>query len=218
MFKDDNELKNYIAKGIQDYRWSDDFLVKDLVKKGYEEDMAKMLIAEVKKERRLSNKDSIFNDDVPETGVSGGLRLCCVLMGLGGLLTFFLSLVRYSDAEYNRSILDSLDLIQAGAYALLALFAIWRTIKRHPDAIFLMKGIILICFISNLLTLLAFTTLDSFDGYFFNPMAIIIRMSVMIFLYIYLCLARQVKILCFIINLRRCIRPLYSHGGRAGEC
>ena len=190
-----DELKDYIAKGIQDYRWSDEFLVKNLIQKGFEEDAARQLIADVKKERRVSNKESIFNDDVPETGVSGGLAVCCVLMGLGGLLTFVLALVRYSDAEYNRSIINLMDLIQAGAYALLALFAIWKTVKRRPDAIFLMKGIILICFISNLLTLLAFTSLSGIDGTFFNPMAVIIRLFVMAFLFIYLCLARQVKIL-----------------------
>lgn len=194
-FKDNLELKDYIAKGIQDYRWSDEFLVKDLAQKGIQEDAARQLIAEVKKERRVSNKESVFNDDVPETGVSGGLAVCCVLIGIGGLLTFVLSLTRYFNVEYNRSIINLVDLIQAGTYAILAIVAIWRTIKRRPDAIFLMKGIILICFISNLLTLLSSFTLDVIDWTFYNPMTVIIRLIVMAFLFIYLCIARQVKIL-----------------------
>ena len=194
-FKDNLEWKDYIAKGIQDYRWSDEFLVKDLTQKGFQEEGAKQLIAEVKKERRVSNKESVFNDDVPETGVSGGLAVCCVLIGIGGLLTFVLSLTRYFDAEYNRSIINLVDLIQAGTYAILAIVAIWRTIKRRPDAIFLMKGIILVCFIFNLLTLLSSFTLDVIDWTFYNPMTVIIRLIVMAFLFIYLCIARQVKIL-----------------------
>ena len=189
------ELKDYITKCIHDYRWSDEFLVKDLSQKGMEEDAARQLIAQVKKERRLSNKESIFNDDVPETGVSGGLAVCCVLIGIGGLLTFLLSLIRFFDAEYNRSIINLMDLILAGTYAILALVAIWRTVRRRPDAIFLMKGILLICFISNLLTLLSSVTLNNIDWAFYNPMTVIIRLAVMAFLFVYLCIARQVKIL-----------------------
>lgn len=194
-FEENTELKDYIAKGIHDYRWSDEYLVKDLSQKGMEEDAARQLVAQVKKERRLSNKESIFNDDVPETGVSGGLALCCVLVGIGGLLTFLLSIIRYSGVEYNRSIINLMDLVQAGTYAILALVAIWRTVKRRPDAIFLMKGIILICFISNLLTLLSSFTLNNIDWTIYNPMTVIIRLIVLAFLFIYLCIARQVKIL-----------------------
>ena len=54
------DIKDYIAKGIQDYRWSDGFLIKELVQKGYDKDAAKQLISDVKKERRVSNKESIF--------------------------------------------------------------------------------------------------------------------------------------------------------------
>ncbi len=189
------DIKDYIAKGIQDYRWSDGFLIKELVQKGYDEDAAKQLISDVKKERRVSNKESIFNDDVPETGVSGGLAVCCVLIGIGGLLTFVLSLIRYTDAEYNRSVLNLMDLILGGIYALLAAFAIIRTVKRRPDAIFLLRGILLICFISNLLTLIASTTLSGIDAAFFNPFPTIIRLFIMALLFVYLSLARQVKIL-----------------------
>ena len=56
------EIKDYIAKGIQDYRWSDEFTVNRLTQQGFEEDVAKQLIADVKKERHVTN-NSFLNDD-----------------------------------------------------------------------------------------------------------------------------------------------------------
>lgn len=142
------QKNDYIEKDIQSYRWSDEFLVKDLAKRGIDQRDAEGLIAEVKQERKVSSKDSFFNDDVSETGgITGGLLVICWFIGGGRLLTF-LSLARYSNAEYNRTIFNTMDLVSGGLYALLTLYAVVQMFRVKKNAVFLMKSLIIMFFFS----------------------------------------------------------------------
>ena len=49
------EIEDYVANGIKKYKWSDEFLIKELAQQGYEEEDARNLIAKVKKERHVKN-------------------------------------------------------------------------------------------------------------------------------------------------------------------
>lgn len=195
-----DNIEDYIAKGIKEYRWSDDFLVKDLSRFGINEEDAQSMIKKVKEERGVSNKQSFFEevDDNDGTGkIHGWLAALLVLVVIGGIISFALCLVNNDTIESKPGTLHYFiesGIVEGLFFLALAILAVVRVVRRKPDGIFLLKAYLIIVIVSNIIVLLSGddSSTDSLAG-LFSSSKILYRLVFQIACFVYLCLSTQVK-------------------------
>lgn len=186
-------IENYIEKGIADYRWSDDFMVKDLVKKGYAEEEARRLVAKVKRERGVSNKDHLFSEyiETKDTGkVHGGLAMVMVFAVLKGFVSVLSPLLK---TELDGSLACWLEsgLLSGLLLLLLSLYAMLQGMRKKPNAVFLLKAFLVLAFFSNVLELVVdFGTNENGNMRFRRLMSGCVAMIVS---FLYMCTSDQVR-------------------------
>ncbi|MBR1792543.1 MAG: hypothetical protein IJ764_02770 [Bacteroidales bacterium] len=188
-----DNIEDYIAKGIKDYRWSDEFLVKDLSRFGIEEEEAKRLIAKVKEERHVSNKESFVDDDNGDDEVHGWVRFVLITIGLGGIISFLYPLIQQlSQPQIDNSLLGWSDAVEGALFLVLAIYAIVQMAKKRPNGVFLMKSYLIVCFVSNLLGIILYDNGDGSDFFYNLPRMRSTTIWTAIW-YTFLCVSPQIK-------------------------
>ena len=177
------DLEGYIIKGINDYRWSDEFLVKELSRFGIDEHSAKVLIADVHENHDVSNKESLFQDESDNGKVTGIFAVICYFALAGGILSFVQGI-----KDYENTTSGIIDIANSTLYALLALYAVVRVRLKKPDGIFLMKSFLIICFFSNLIFFFVYSKQGGV-----STSRMIRTMIMCIVFFLYFCSSDQVK-------------------------
>ncbi len=195
-----DNIEDYIAKGIKDYKWSDEFLIKDLARYGISNEDASLLIKKVKEERGVSNKQTFIEEVEDGDGsgkIHGWLSVLLVLVVLGGILSFVLCLFNTDSAESTPGSLYYF--IESGIaeglfFLILAIYAVVRVALRKPDGIFLLKAYLIIVFISNIIVLLSrdYSSSDALGG-IYSSSKIIYRLIFQAACLAYLFMSTQVK-------------------------
>ena len=168
-------IEEYIANEIKD-NCSDEFIVNRLGNFGIKEEDAILLIKKVKKEKKVNNEQSYFDD--AETGkIHGWLLFILVLMGVGCIYSFVTNWVVSVEVmnSWVWGILVSLFQL------ILPILVIIRVVQKKPDGIFLLKSYFIILIIETSISL------------FFEGPSMIVRLVFQILMLVYLCLSTQVE-------------------------
>lgn len=144
-----DNIKDYIEKGIRDYRWSDDFLVKDLQRQGINEEDARRLISEVHAERNVSNKETLFDDSSSNGKVTGFLAWVCYLVGAGGVYGLIRPIVYFQKG--GQDIWTTIDLVESIFITILAIYAVYSILKKKPNGVPLILSYVILCLLNNVL-------------------------------------------------------------------
>lgn len=195
-----DNIEDYIAKCIKEYRWSDEFLVKDLARYGISNEEAFILIKKVKEERGVSNKQAVFGeiDDGDGMGkIHGWLSVLLFFVVLGGILSFVLCVFNTESIESTPGslyyVIES-GIAEGLLFLLLAIFAVVRVALRKPDGIFLLKAYLIFVIINNIIVLLFgdYSSSDALGGEY-SSSKMIFRLVFQAASLAYLFLSTQVK-------------------------
>lgn len=181
-----DNIKDYIEKGIRDYRWSDEFLVKDLQRQGINEEDARRLISEVHAERNVSNKETLFDDSSNNGKVTGFLAWVCYLVGAGGVYGLIRSIVYFQKG--GQDIWATIDLIEAIFITILAIYAVYSILKKKANGVPLVLSYVILCLLSNILGIILYDELE--DGSKWRIIRTIIWCTLIL---IYFCSSGQVR-------------------------